>query len=363
MTHVVLPPLVYFAIAFAGVLLIIPFARKLAFKTGFVDRPDNRKRHEEAVPPIGGLVIFPVFIILSLLFADWQGFWPLCLGLTLLLAVGAVDDYKHMRPWPKFIVQVIASAIIVFSGEARIYQVGNLFGFGDIGLDFMSIPLSLLAVVLLVNALNLIDGLDGLAGGYGAVALFWLIFASALTGHWGHVLAMAPLMGGLLAFLAYNLRTPWRKNASVFLGDSGSMALGLALAWFCIDLAQQKHQVLAPISVAWILAYPIIDTGAQFYRRILEGRHPFAPDRGHFHHHIIHADVSVTEATAFILSISFIMGAIGYLGVNFGIPEFILMAGWLGIMILHMALSQKPSIYIAIFQKLSSKHHRNAACG
>src|SRR5690606_15367016 len=103
---------------------------------------------------------------------------------------------------------------------------------------------------------------------------------------------LGPFMGALAGFLVYNLRTPLRKQAAVFMGDAGSMALGLVVAWFAMSLAQEPHVVFAPISVAWILALPIIDICAQFNRRVREGRHPFSPDRGHFHHHFRHAGIS-----------------------------------------------------------------------
>ncbi len=347
-----------FVIAFVLGVLLVPLARKLALVTGFVDKPDDRKQHAKPVPPIGGLVIFPVYILVSHFSgANLEYFWPLYVGLGILLVIGMLDDRNELKPWPKFFIQLGVATLVVCFGQARVFQLGDLFGFGDVGLTFFSIPFSIIAVLLLINAINLIDGLDGLAGGYSVIVLFWLIFACLMAGNLesvgGHIHAMVPLLGVLLAFLGSNIRNPWRRKASVFLGDAGSMGLGLALAWFCIDLAHQKEHVLPPISVAWILALPVIDTVAQFFRRIQEGRHPFEPDRGHFHHHFIHAGIPTGESVYFILSLAFILGAIGYLGAAMGLPQFVLMAGWMLLLVSHIVLSRKPEKYISIFNRFS----------
>ncbi len=338
---------------FLCVLVLIPLVRKAALIFGFVDVPDARKQHEKPIPPIGGIVIFPVFLVAAAYSGlDLGESWAIYAGVLILLALGSLDDYWHVQPWPKFIVQLCVSFAVVLSDQARLYQLGNLFGLGDVGLDFMSIPFSVAAVMLLINAMNLIDGLDGLAAGYGFVVLFWLLVAASAMGDTGHMALIAPMMAGLSGFLVFNMRNPLRRKASVFLGDAGSMALGLVLAWLCIDMAQEKGQVLAPISVAWILAIPIIDTCAQFYRRVREGRHPFAPDRGHFHHHLIHAGISVRNTTLFILALAFIAGLIGFAGHRFGIPQLFLTLGWMALLLVHMRLSERPEFYINVFKRL-----------
>lgn len=343
-----------FLLAFVSGLVLLPFARKLAVRSGFLDKPDDRKQHAKPVPPVGGLVIFPVFIIVSLIMgADIRYFWPLYAGIIVLLIAGSFDDRAELSAWPKFIIQLGVASAVVLSGQARLYVLGDMFGFGTLGLGFMSIPFSIAAVMLLINAINLIDGLDGLAGGFSAIVLFWLIFACAMAGVWPAIEAIAPLLGALLAFLGHNIRSPFRRKASIFLGDAGSMALGLSLAWFCIGLAQPGVDVLPPIAIAWILALPIIDTCAQFYRRVREGRHPFSPDRGHFHHHFIHAGIPTGESVSFILSVAFLLGAIGYLGIAVGIPQVILTVAWIALLFTHMRLSEKPDVYINLFNKLA----------
>ena len=344
-------------IAFLAVVLLMPLAVRLAFRYGFVDAPGGRKQHEMSVPPIGGLVIFSVMMVVGLFSGQSiEHYWPLYLGLILIMIVGAFDDYRHISPWIKFTMQFVAATVIVVSGQAQLYHLGDLFGFGDLNLWLISIPFSIIAVVLFINAINLMDGLDGLAGGISFGILFWLMLACFIAGEPQNLKSLYPLFGALLGFLVFNLRSPICKKASVFLGDAGSMGLGLVLAWFCIDLTQEPHPViLKPISIAWLLALPIIDTCAQFYRRSRAGKHPFSPDRGHFHHHFIEAGFSVGQATACVLLISFVFGGIGYGFIEFGVPQWVLCLVWIVMILTHMAISEKPERYIGFFKRFITK--------
>jgi UDP-GlcNAc:undecaprenyl-phosphate GlcNAc-1-phosphate transferase len=196
---------------------------------------------------------------------------------------------------------------------------------------------------LLINAINLIDGLDGLAGGKSFIALFWMFIPAAMTGIAYPALSIAILMGALAAFLVYNMRNPLRRKANVFLGDAGSMALGLSLAWFGMRLGWGLHPVITPISVAWILALPIMDTCAQFARRVAQGRHPFSADRNHFHHHFVNVGITVGQATAIMTALGFILGLIGVGGMLLGVPEFVLAYTWIALLFLHMYMNMRPA--------------------
>lgn len=330
-------------IAFIGVFVLIPLGIKLAHIAGFVDEPGGRKDHADPVPPIGGLVILPIYmIVIALALPNALYFWPLFAALTLILIVGGLDDYMNINPWPRFIAQFVAAALIVIPGQAQLYHLGDLFGLGAFELGWMSIPFSIIAVVLLINAINLMDGLDGLVAGKSFVIMLWLALACVFSGHYAALGPLLPLMGALAGFLVYNMRHPLREKAAIFLGDAGSMGLAVVVAWFAIGLAQEPDPVLVPISMAWILALPIFDVCAQFYRRVREGRHPFSPDRGHFHHHFVHAGVSVGASTALILVIGFVLGGVGYVGVSLGVPQFVLTSVWICLLLLHIAISENP---------------------
>lgn len=341
-------------VSFLLVALLVPVLRYMAVRFGFVDTPDERKLHDMPVPPIGGLIIFPVFIALNFVFgASLAAYWPLYAGLFLLLGVGAWDDYKHCPPWPKFTAQILAATTIVVLGDVRIVHLGNIFGFGELGLNIFSVPFSITAIVLFINAVNLMDGLDGLAGGYGFVILTLL---AVITGLQGYTIMSIPLyiiLGALGGFLVHNMRSPVTPRARIFLGDSGSLALGLTVAWFTIHLGQVNEATLIrPMVVAWMLALPIMDTCAQFYRRVCEGRHPFDPDRGHFHHHFVDAGVSVPVTVLTILGLVFVTSAGAYLWVSFGGPEVVLTLLWILALFGHMALSRKQGAYTKIIQTI-----------
>lgn len=169
---------------------------------------------------------------------------------------------------------------------------------------------------------------------------FWLSVPCALLGVWSPFLSIAILMAALLGFLIYNMRHPFRDRANVFLGDAGSMALGLALAWYGMSLGHQG--IIQPISVAWVLALPIMDTCAQFARRVAQGRHPFDADRNHFHHHFINAGVDVGNAAGVITVIGFLLGMVGIGGMVLGVPEPVLAYLWIAGILAHIYMSLRP---------------------
>ena len=208
----------------------IPLAIKLSVRAGFVDAPGGRKVHDHAVPPIGGLVVFPVFVLIFV-FSGFAGgtHWPLIEALALLMAVGAADDYKPIQPWIKFGAQIVAACVVVIPGGAQIGTLGDLFGFGGIWLDIFSIPFSIVAMVLFINGMNLIDGVDGLAGGIGLLAFLWFIAACVARENIVLLPGLMIVAGGMAGFLLHNMRTPLRKRASLFLGDAGSLFLGLLM--------------------------------------------------------------------------------------------------------------------------------------
>lgn len=343
------------AACIAVIICVMP-AIKLARVLGVIDQPGGRKQHDRAVPPIGGLVVFPIFMVLALVAgADLHSYWSLYVGLIVLLVTGAIDDRHGLNAWLKFWIQVGVAVLVSVFGGASVQHLGKLgIGFNDdiLWTGWAAWPFTIAAVVLLINAVNLMDGLDGLASGMSAVMLGWMIVAAIVGGDVGQALVVGVLVGALCGFLVFNMRNPWRRKASVFLGDAGSMCLGLALGWFAIHLAQWPGMPLAPVSVAWIIALPVFDACAQFYRRVREGRHPFSPDRGHFHHHFINAGLSVRVTTPIILGLVFVMGGFGYLGVVAGVPELLMLVLWGGALLAHMAISYRPARYVRLISTL-----------
>jgi UDP-GlcNAc:undecaprenyl-phosphate GlcNAc-1-phosphate transferase len=349
-------------VALSAVLVLIPVFVALAGKAGFVDRPGGRKKHEIAVPPVGGLVVFSVFMLVGLLFGGTAVINPALLGaLLLLLVIGGLDDRNELPAVFKFGAQFISAAIILFAGQTIVQHLGHFItgGAEPLYLGFMAIPFSLFCIALLINSMNLMDGLDGLAGGKAFVCLFWFALVSFHLNLLEFAFTLVVLMGSLLGFLVYNMRHPFRSRASVFLGDAGAMSLGLVLAWFSIHIAKAGYPEIEPIAIAWILAVPVMDTCAQFIRRIREGRHPFDADHHHFHHHFVNIGFSPALTTCVILSIGAVMGAIGYAQILFNIPAYLLTYIWSAILIFHVYMSLNPQRYRrllkACIRLLSSK--------
>ncbi len=342
-------------VAFLAVAGILPRMRRLAIRNGFVDMPGGRKDHEEIVPPIGGLVVFPVFTVLALAAGmDLNAYWPLLTALALILMVGALDDYLDIKASFKFFIQFVAALLIVVKGGVVVESLGDFFGTGPLELGIAAIPFTVFCVMLLINAINMMDGLDGLAGGMGTIILFWMLVAEIfndVTGK-GTAIFLVLLIGALGGFLISNMRTPFNKRAKVFLGDSGSMALGLILAWFSIRLSQPPHHTLVPISVAWIVALPVIDAFGLFMIRIFSGRHPFSADRLHFHHRFIHAGVPPGKATVIILVTGFVLGLTGFLGTIWDAPEYLLTYAWIGLLGLHTFFTVKSEKFITFLTEV-----------
>ena len=330
---------------------LVPCVRRLALKKGFVDTPDTRKVHEGAIPPVGGLVIFSIFLILSAIFSDKiVTHWPFFAALILLLVTGAIDDARGVPARLKFLIHFIAAISVVFGG-ATLIDMGNLLGFGATSFGIFAPLFSVCCVVYLINAMNMMDGIDGLCGGLSLIVSLFLIISVALAGQ-EIPLELFILTGGLAGYLLYNLRTPFCKKALVFLGDAGSMCLGLSLAWYAITLSQEPANVFVPITVAWILALPIWDAFGLFSARIRERRHPFDPDKRHFHHHFLEAGFTAGQATPLILLYAVGLSAFGVFAPKLGVPVWVLTYIWIFMWLAHAQLSYKPQGFIELLKKL-----------
>ncbi len=299
--------------AFFVTYLVTPVVRVFASKVRAVDIPNNRKVHTQPVPLLGGLAIYFGFLAalaLALVLANAGGVKinllmvsGIFLGSTLLLIVGIVDDIKDLRPTTKLIFQVAATLIVVFFG-VEISFITNPFN-GLVAIGIFAIPLTLLWVVGITNAINLIDGLDGLATGVTAISTLTLFFVALRTHQIGAAILMIALFGASLAFLRYNF-----FPAKIFLGDSGSMLLGFVLAASSIVGVLKTTLVVALIIPVLILGVPIFDTLFAIGRRLKSGKHPFEADDRHIHHMLLRAGFNKREAVLAIYIVCFILSFI-----------------------------------------------------
>ena len=291
------------AASFALALALTPLAGRLARRVGALDHPlTARKTHATAVPRIGGIAIAAAFlggISLAALAAGpaipGQRLVTIALAGIFIVSVGAVDDVRGMSPRLKLVAQVAAAAL-VWTGGLRIEAIANPFG-GPIALGALDLPFTLVFLVGAMNAMNLIDGLDGLAGGIAAVAAAAAVAVGMRRGDPVLAVTGAAVAGACLGFLRHNLRP-----SSIFMGDSGSLFLGLVLAASSIPGAGQAAQgtdLLAPVVA---LGIPVLDTAMALLRRAARGSPIFWGDREHLHHRLVSIGLSPRRAMATLVA-------------------------------------------------------------
>lgn len=317
---------------------LILYFRRRAPELGVIDVPGGRKQHHGATPLVGGLGMFGGLLAAALIAMLSGHFSPrhayFFAAVSLLVVTGFIDDCIQLRPRTRFVLQAVAASLMVFGAGIRLDNFGNLFGFGDVTTGILAAPLTVFAVLGVINAINMIDGVDGLAGGITLIAL--LVFSGfvAAAGQL-HQTLLLPLIAVVAGFMLFNLRTPWRSRASVFMGDAGSVLLGFALAWYAVNLAQVRN-VFTPVTALWILAVPLMDTTALMIRRVLKGRSPFAADRNHLHHILQRAGFTAGQTVAIMYALALLLAAIGVAGWRLGLPEYVMFYGFMALFGLYL---------------------------
>jgi UDP-GlcNAc:undecaprenyl-phosphate GlcNAc-1-phosphate transferase len=285
------------AVACGLTILFVWIMRPLAVRVGLTDQPNSRKVHEGEIPLVGGLAIFAALGATGWVFDFSREFAALLTGGGILVALGALDDRWELSPTVRLVGQIGAALVMCLGGGLVVNDLGALLPYGQpLELGIFGVPFTVFATVALINSVNMSDGIDGLAGSQSLLSLAGLGVAMALTGAASSgVLPLFALCGCLCAFLAFNLRAPWRRKAGVFLGDAGSNLLGFALAWFLVQASQGDGATLPAPAVLWFVALQVFDTVEIVVRRVLRGRSPFGADREHLHHVFLLAGFSVSE--------------------------------------------------------------------
>ncbi len=319
-----------FLLAFLVTSLAIWLLRPVAHYFDLVDKPGGRKKHNGEIPLVGGPAMFAGLLVgAATLGVPIPGLQALLGAAGLLLIVGIIDDRFNLSPLARFVTQITAALLIVFSGEAVLSDLGHLFSPDFNTLEIWSIPFTVFAVVGVVNAMNMSDGMDGIGGSLALIALISMTIIGWFAGLGAELYLLICLIAVVAAFLSFNMRTPWRNRAQIFMGDGGSMVLGVILAWLFIHLSQGQTRVMPPVAALWIFALPLLDTVCIMLRRVAKGRSPFAPDREHFHHILLVAGYTVNQAVWIMTSIATALAAIGLTGVYVGVPESVMFYGFL----------------------------------
>ena len=321
--------LIVFAVAFIVTAAAVPAVRAFAISRGIVDQPSARRVNKEPIPRMGGIAMY--LGLLAALVVEYVGelvgFWPgpfslvmgsgvnmvgVTAGLTIVVAVGVVDDVQSLRPGVKFAGQVIAAIVIACSGVL-------MSGFkvplsdGHVVLGWLAYPITVIYLVDFANIINLIDGLDGLAAGItgiSAVGLFALTVT--LTRNDASVVALA-LIAVCIAFLFYNFHP-----ASIFMGDSGSLLLVMTLGAISLMGATRFSSVTALAVPILIAGVPVIDTASAIVRRLLNHQPIQQADRGHVHHRLLDQGFSQRKSVLIIYAWTAVLTCGGYFVWNWG---------------------------------------------
>jgi UDP-GlcNAc:undecaprenyl-phosphate GlcNAc-1-phosphate transferase len=307
MTTSVVGPAVAFSIAALAVVALTPAIARWATHWGAVDWPDGRRKsHEKPVPRGGGvaialavLVAVPLVLLLIAPVQASSSAWlirGLMPAVVVLLLVGVIDDVLTLTGIYKLIGQVLAVSVLVAGGTSfeQISLFGVLIPLGD-----FCIPFTIFFCLGAINAFNLIDGADALASTIGAIVCATLGVITATRDDGTSSLICLAMAGALVAFLRYNI-----PPAKVYLGDTGSMLIGLVVAAVAIDCSIKQEAAFVLAVPLAICAIPILDAGAALIRRVTTGQSVFAADRGHLHHALLLRGMSVGKTVAVIGGLS-----------------------------------------------------------
>ncbi len=278
-----------FLCAFGLSLGLTPLVRRLALRLGVVDNPEKRKMHHVPVPLLGGAaVVVSSLVVLTgvwilapeFLGEDAPKLPAMLLAGTIIAALGVYDDWRGARASVKLVWQSIAAAVVVMAGVQTGLFTNPLGGSLEVG--WLGIPVTILWIVGVTNAMNLIDGLDGLAAGIGAIAALSLCSVAAMMDNFLVAIVSLTLAGASLGFLPFNL-----YPARIFLGDTGSMFLGFILSSVGAVGSLKASASTVLVLPLIVLGVPVFDTVWAVLRRTHRRVSPFKPDREHIHHRLV----------------------------------------------------------------------------
>lgn len=309
-------PLCYtIIIPFFTALLLVgwihPRLVKIALLKNIVDNPDARKLQRTPVPVLGGVaVFFGVVIAIGCMSSvvDCSGLPVVIMAMMAMLYTGTMDDILSLSPGLRFVIEIVVVLLLIFVGG---YCIDDFHGLWNIGRFsyWCAVPLTVVAAVGIINAINLVDGVNGLSSGYCIMAC--LIFGTLffLAGEAPMTILAAVSVGALIPFFLHNV---FGKTSKMFFGDGGTLVMGVVMSVFVIAILQNGSRVaayvnpnvgLVPFTLA-VLSVPVFDTLRVMSTRILKGTSPFRPDKTHLHHMFIDLGCSHVATTLAILGVN-----------------------------------------------------------
>ncbi|WP_105258035.1 UDP-N-acetylglucosamine--undecaprenyl-phosphate N-acetylglucosaminephosphotransferase [Pseudoalteromonas sp. T1lg88] len=319
-------------VALLTTLIVIPILKPLAIKAGLVDLPNARKHHEGAVPLIGGIAIFLGTLTAALIaFPNDATIRLFLLSAALIVFLGMLDDKQDLPVRTRIVAQILIGGILVYGAGHYIHNLGNLFYFGDIELGVIGTVFTIVAVIAAINAFNMTDGIDGLAGSLALNSFTAIAVLFYLSGNREQAMLPVIIAFSVVPFLLFNLSLLPGKARKIFMGDAGSMFIGLSVIWMLTLGTQGDNPSFRPVTALWIIAIPLMDMVAIVFRRIKKGQSPFKPDREHLHHIFMRAGMTSKGALAVICSASIFLAAIGIICEYHQVAESVMFFGFLAL--------------------------------
>lgn len=323
--------------------IIIPQILLIAFRKNLFDDVDERKIHKGVVPRLGGIAFLPAIIFAVCLVAAFnvsignqemgealistgRALLYLVCALMLMFLVGISDDLVGVRYRAKFVIQIICAVMICASG-AYIRDMEGLLWIERVP-EWLGWIVSGFVVVYLVNAVNLIDGIDGLASGLSGIALIFYGIVLSLAGKWIFALIVWAQLGTLVPFFYYNVFGNPQKRKKIFMGDTGSLTVGMTLSFIALSVTDLKGCGIPAQYNPIVLAFspviiPAFDVVRVYFHRVRQHRNPFLPDKCHIHHKLL--ALGLTQRTSLCI---ILLAAVGFMVANVGLSPFV-SATWL----------------------------------
>ncbi|MEZ9424136.1 UDP-N-acetylglucosamine--undecaprenyl-phosphate N-acetylglucosaminephosphotransferase [Vibrio lentus] len=338
-------------------LATIFIMRKFAKTIGLVDKPNARKLHNGAVPLVGGISI--CISILYFLFNNPDilpntELYAICI--LLLVGVGALDDKFDLSFKLRFAIQAALSVAMMVIGGIELNTIGDILGSGEVvTLGWFGYLVTIIAVVGAINAFNMVDGIDGLLGGLSIVTFGGLGLMLNYDGQYNLAYLCLVLIVVITPYILLNLGAFGRKR-KVFMGDAGSMLIGFTVIWLLLLSSQNGTKPpLRPVTALWLIALPLMDMAAIMIRRIRRGDSPFKPDREHLHHIFQRLGFTSTQTLIVIFSISALYAGIGIYSEMVGVPEYIMLYGFLVCFLIYLTLLSNIWKILAFIRKNNQK--------
>ena len=339
-------------------IVFIRLSMSAANAINISDTPgDNHKLHDTVTPFVGGVGILAtlciaIFFLTDIQYDSFHKYYALGFISIIIFSLGFADDVLVLNYKSRFFIQIIVVLIMTLIGGVVLRDFGGILFSTSLQLGLAAIPVTIFAVIGVINSLNMIDGVDGLSGSVSFVTLLFIGTVAFIADDQHNLMLTTALIGSVLGFLYFNLRHRKQRYARVFLGDNGSMLLGLLFAWLLVDLSQGPNPAMTPVTAIWLFSIPLMDTVSVMLRRLRMGKSPFSPDRHHLHHLMQRAGFRVSEIVFIIVLLHTILGIIGLMGLYLGISETTLFISFLLFFLGYFILTVRPWYFITFLRHL-----------